>query len=72
MEVDRVIAMSTNSGTKNNSDNPDNSTANLGEQDKSEKVEVGDLTLHKSKIKHFCVIYMSSLQVRLISLVICN
>ena len=57
MEVDKVIAMSTNSGTKNNSDNPDNSTANLGEQDKSEKVEVGDLTLHKSKIKHFCVIY---------------
>ena len=49
MEVYKVIAMSTNSGAKNNSDNPANSSTNLGEQDNSEKVEVGDLILHKCK-----------------------
>ena len=42
--------MSSNSETKNNSDNPDNSSTNLGEQDKSEKVEVGDLIIHRSKM----------------------
>ena len=51
--------MSTNSETKNNSDNPDSSSTNLGEQDKSEKVEVGDLILHKSKMD----LFISSLQV---------
>ena len=53
MELYKVIAMSTNSGAKNNSDNPENSSTNLGEQDNSEKVEVGNLTLHKSKIDRF-------------------
>ena len=53
MELYKVIAMSTNSETKNKSDNPDNSSTNLGEQEKSEKVEVGDLILHKSKIDPF-------------------
>lgn len=40
MELKKVTAMSTNSETKNSSDNPDSSSTNLGEQDKSEKVEV--------------------------------
>ena len=41
--------MSTNSGSTNNSDNPDNSSSKLGEQDQPEKVEVGNL-LSKVKI----------------------
>ena len=59
MELKKVTAMSTNSETKNSSDNPDSSSTNLGEQDKSEKVEVGDLILHKSKMD----LFISSLQV---------
>ena len=64
MEVYKVIAMSTNSGAKNNSDNPANSSTNLGEQDNSEKVEVGDLILHKCKNDCFLFYFMSSLQLR--------
>ena len=63
MELYKLTAMSTNSETKNNSDNPDNSSTNLGEQDKSEKVEVGDLILHNSKMDFFSVaLYQESLQ----------
>ena len=60
MELNKIIVMSTNSETKNKSDNPDNTSTNLGEQEKSEKVEVGDLILHKSKIDPFLLKYLKS------------